>query len=78
MECAIGVIKIKMKNNMLIQEAKDKIKKAGGSWKVFMDWMRGQTVGINKDGTTDFYYYDINRFIRYKCDPKNELLAEWD
>ena len=63
---------------MTIKEAKQLIKKAGGSWSVFMKWMNGQTVGMNKDGSTDFYDYDVNRFIRYKCNPKNEPPEDFD
>lgn len=33
---------------MTTKQAKQKIKKAGGSWKVFMKWMSGQTVGLKK------------------------------
>jgi hypothetical protein len=57
---------------MTIKEAKLKIKQAGGSWKVFDKWMFGQTYGFNPDGSTNLYDYDVNRFIRYKCNPKNE------
>ena len=63
---------------MKIEQAKKKIKDAGGDWEVFMEWMSGQTVGLNDDGSTDFYDYDVNRFIRYKCDPKNEPWYEFD
>lgn len=63
---------------MRIEEAKKKVEEAGGSWDTFNDWMRGQTAGINDDGTIDLYDYDVNRFIRYKCDPKNEPMGAWD
>jgi len=63
---------------MTTKQAKQKIKKAGGSWDVFMNWMIGQTYGINPDGSTNFYDWDVNRFIRYDCNPKNEPFAEWD
>jgi len=59
-------------------EVKKKIKQAGGKWSVFLKWIDGQTMGINKDGSTNFYDRDVERFIRYKCDPKNEPLVEWD
>lgn len=60
------------------KEARQKIKDAGGSWDVFEEWMRGQTVGIYPDGETNLYDHDVDRFIRYECDPKNEPFAEWD
>jgi len=63
---------------MTQEETKKKIKEAGGKWSVFIKWMRGQTVGLNKDDTVNYYEYDVKRFIRYKCDPKNEPLDEWD
>lgn len=63
---------------MTIQEAETKIKEAGGDIRVFWKWMGGQTVGLYKDGTTNVYDYDVGRFIRYGCDPKNEPLLEMD
>ena len=59
-------------------EARQRIKDAGGEWNTFMDWMRGQTLGLYDDGSTDFYDYDVNRFIRYKCNPANEPIKDWD
>ena len=63
---------------MTIQQAKQKIKEVGLSWKVFDKWMRGQTMGLNKDGSVDIYDYDVNRFIRMNGNPKNETNFEWD
>jgi len=63
---------------MTIKEAKAKIKEAGGAWKTFMYWMRGQTVGLNDDGSTNFYDGDVYRFIRYECDPKKEPTVDFD
>lgn len=63
---------------MTEQQAKNKIEQAGGSWETFNKWMCGQTCGINEDGTTDIYEYDVDRFIRYKCDPMNEPLVDFD
>lgn len=59
-------------------EVREKIERAGGSWEVFSDWMAGQTCGLDEDGTIDYYEYDVNRFLRYKCNQKNEPLIEWD
>jgi hypothetical protein len=63
---------------MKISEAKIKIKQAGGDWEVFSNWMYGQTCGIDSDGEPDIYECDVDRFIRYKCNPRNEPLLEWD
>jgi len=60
------------------KKAKKLIKEAGGSWEVFMNWMIGQTYGFYKDGQPNYYDCDVERFIRYSCNPKNEPLAEWD
>ena len=35
-------------------------------WKEFQYWMKGQTVGINSDGTIDYYEHDIQKFIEGK------------
>ncbi len=63
---------------MTTKEAQEKIKEAKGSWKIFLEWMKGQTVGLYKDGSTDWYDHDVNRFIRYKCNPKNEPYEDFD
>lgn len=63
---------------MTIKQAEEAVTKAGGSVEVFWDWMHGQTMGLNPDGSTDVYEYDVNRFIRYKCNPKNEPMSEMD
>uniref|UniRef100_A0A6M3J8G4 Uncharacterized protein n=1 Tax=viral metagenome TaxID=1070528 RepID=A0A6M3J8G4_9ZZZZ len=65
-------------NQMTTKEAENRIKQVGGDVKVFWNWMRGQTCGLNEDGTNDIYEYDVERFVRYKCDPKNEPLHEVD
>ena len=33
-------------------------------FKRFLSWMSGQTVGINEDGSTDYYDYDVERYAR--------------
>lgn len=63
---------------MKIKEAQQRIKEAGGKWKVFEKWMVGQTMGLNKDGSVDIYDDDVERFIRMNCNPKNENSAEFD
>ena len=59
------------------QQTKDKLKKAGISWEVFIEWMIGQA-GPLIDGKMGYYEWDVDRFIRYKGDPNNEPLVEWD
>ena len=63
---------------MRIEQAEQKITGAGGDIKVFWDWMTGQTCGIGEDGYVEVYDRDVNRFIQYKCDPKNEPLVDFD
>ena len=63
---------------MKIDKAVKMIKEAGGSWVDFQEWMIGQTMGLNEDGSTDYYDCDVERFISYKCNPKNETLNDWD
>jgi len=62
---------------MTEKEAKKRIEEAGGDYEVFSDWMRGQTMGMI-NGEVDLYDCDVERFIRYKCDPKNENPLEFD
>ena len=50
--------------------AQYKIKQAGGLWKDFLQWMRGQTIGIFPDGTVEYYDCDVEKFISQKCNPK--------
>lgn len=63
---------------MTTKQAKEKIKKAGGKWKDFLDWMMGQTYGIDDNGEPNWYEWDVDRWIRYDFNPYNEPLAEWD
>jgi hypothetical protein len=34
----------------------------------FKEFMRGQTIGINKDGTLDYYEQDVENFLRPVCE----------
>ena len=40
------------------QEVKDYL------FKQFLKWINGQTVGLNKDGSTDYYEWDVKRYAR--------------
>ncbi len=42
------------------QEVKDYIGEE--NWEDFCDWMCGQTMGINEDGSTDYYECDVEAF----------------
>ena len=35
----------------------------GERWEEFEKWMNGNTVGINDDGTIDYYRWDVERFL---------------
>lgn len=48
---------------MNTSQAKDKIEQAGKTWEGFQEWMFGQTYGINKDGSPNWYETDVSRFI---------------
>jgi hypothetical protein len=63
---------------MRLEEVQEIIEAKGGSIETFFKWMRGQTIGLYDDGTSNFYEYDVERFIRYGCNPDNEPLSEWD
>ena len=54
---------------MIEQEVKKEIKEE--NWEKFLDWMRGQTVGLNEDGTTDYYACDVMAF-------KHKLSSNYD
>ena len=50
------------------------------NWDKFMHWMRGQTCGVNKDGSSDFYDCDVNAFIlkiKHGYDRQQDA-GEWD
>ena len=44
-------------------EVKKLLKENKLSWKEFKNWMRGQTTGVYSDGSTDYYGWDVERFI---------------
>ena len=47
-------------------EVKQLLKDNNISWEDFIKWMHGQTMGLNKDGTPDYYEWDVKRFINLK------------
>lgn len=42
------------------KEVKQKIGEE--NWEKFLQWMRGQTCGLNEDGTTNYYECDVDAF----------------
>jgi len=59
---------------MTEQQAKNLIGR--NNWKKFMVWMRGQTVGVNEDGSTDYYDHDVMAFKR-KLDSGYDRQKDW-
>lgn len=51
---------------MSTDEVAKLMKKNGITMKEFDEWMFGQTVGINEDGTINYYEHDVMRFIELK------------
>jgi len=51
---------------MTEKEVRKLLKENGRTWREFVKWMSGQTLGLNEDGTTDFYDWDVERFIQRK------------
>lgn len=35
-------------------------------WNDFLKFMKGQTIGINDDGSADYYKEDVYKFIRHE------------
>lgn len=59
------------------QQIRELLDKNNITLEAFNKWMTGQTCPI-VDGEFCYYQYDVDRFIRYKGDAKNEPLVEWD
>lgn len=54
-------------------QKKEVISKIGkDNWTKFMKFMYGQTIGINKNGTYNYYECDVENFLRH---PKDRF---WD
>ena len=48
------------------QEVDKILKENNRTWEEFMEFMKGQTMGLNEDGSTDFYERDVAHFIERK------------
>jgi len=48
---------------MKLQQIEELCEKTGKTIKDFHAFMRGQTVGLNKDGSIDYYEHDVERFF---------------
>lgn len=44
-------------------EAQVKEKIGENNWEKFMEFMHGQTTGVNRDGSADFYECDVDMFL---------------
>lgn len=49
---------------MTTQEVKKRLRSAKLKWPDFIEWMSGQTVGVDSKGEADWYDTDVYRFIR--------------
>ncbi len=60
---------------MKLQQIEELCEKTGKSIKDFHAFMRGQTVGLNKDGSIDYYEHDVERFFNTKltCNKKYKI-----
>lgn len=63
---------------MTTEQVRQKLLDHNVSWDQFAKWMEGQTVGVYPDGSTDWYDYDVHRFIRHTLQRSKENSAEWD
>lgn len=45
-------------------EAQVKARIGPKNWTKFRNWMVGQTLGVNEDGSTNFYQCDVERFAQ--------------
>lgn len=61
---------------MTEQQAKQQIEKAGGTWKDFLYFMRGQTVGTYQNGESNFFDCDVEQFIKNNCN-KDTISFDW-
>jgi len=57
------------------QEVRLLIKKNHLTWDEFCEFMKGQTVGMNEDGSTNFYDCDVKKFIEKRGKIN---VFEWD
>lgn len=55
---------------MTEKEVKSLLRKNHRKWSEFLKWMRGQTVGMYEGGATNWYDWDVERFI------KNRLIID--
>lgn len=63
---------------MTTEQVEQKLKENNLSWDDFQNWMQGQTVGANEDGSTNWYDWDVERFIKHRLRNTKENSAEWD
>jgi len=49
---------------MTEKEVKKLLKENKRTWEEFMDFMIGQTMGLEEDGSSNYYECDVDRFIK--------------
>lgn len=64
--------------SMTTQEVERKLADKNIPWERFQTWMNGQTVSGYPDGSTNWYEYDVDRFIRHTLKDTKENSVEWD
>ena len=52
--------------SMTTDETKSVIEDAGLKFEDFVEWMDGQTIGMYPDGSTNWYVWDVDRYVRGK------------
>jgi hypothetical protein len=55
-------------------EVRSLLEAYGGSWEMFIEWMKGQTVsGDPETGETIYYPWDVAKFVRGLLNEKNYI-----
>jgi hypothetical protein len=49
---------------MTTEEVKSLLKQKNLEWEDFLEYMAGQTVGMNGDGSADYFERDVTNFIQ--------------
>lgn len=49
-----------------------------GLWNDFLEWMKGQTVGLTEAGKTIYYVSDVSRYLTLRRTGRKEHPEEWD
>ena len=41
------------------------LKENNRTWEEFLEWMHGQTMSADENGETNYYDWDVDRFIKH-------------